>query len=141
MKILQINSVYGYGSTGKIVKKIHHELLSRNDESFVIYGRKGAIGDSGKLLNDQNCYYINNDFEIIDHVIRGTLFDKHGLYSDKNTNKIIEKIESINPDIIHLHNVHGFYINYKLFFNYFFAYFGRNIIVYNYSNWNENISG
>lgn len=118
MKILQINSVYGYGSTGKIVKKIHHELLSRNDESFVIYGRKGAIGDSGKLLNDQNCYYIDNDFEIIDHVIRGTLFDKHGLYSDKNTNKIIEKIESINPDIIHLHNVHGFYINYKLFFSY-----------------------
>ena len=118
MKILQINSVYGYGSTGKIVYKIHHELLDKNDESFVIYGRKGAIGDSRELVNDNNCYYIDNDFEIIDHVIRGTLLDRHGLYSDRNTNKIIEAIESIDPDVIHLHNIHGFYINYKLFFKY-----------------------
>ena len=41
MRILQINSVYGYGSTGKIVNKIHHELLDNGYESFVIYGRKG----------------------------------------------------------------------------------------------------
>ena len=118
MRILQINSVYGYGSTGKIVNKIHHELLDNGYESFVIYGRKGAIGSDQYSIIDNNCFYINNNIEMYSHVLKGLIFDKHGLYSKKNTRHILEKIMEIKPDIIHLHNIHGFYINYELLFEY-----------------------
>ena len=116
MRILQINSVYDYGSTGKIVKSIHDHLLSNNVDAYVIYGRMGAVGDQKKEVKDEHVFYINNNLEADYHLINSVIFDKHGLYSRRNTQRIIEKIKEIKPDVIHLHNIHGFYLNYRDFF-------------------------
>lgn len=118
MKVVHINSVYGYGSTGKIVMKLHHELLDRGHDSYVIYGRKGAFGHENNNKYSDNSYLVNNSIETIVHLILGVLFDKHGLYSKNSTNRIIKLIDDIKPDIIHLHNLHGFYINYEMLFKY-----------------------
>ena len=116
MRILQINSVYDYGSTGKIVKRIHDYLLANGVDAYVIYGRTGAVGDQNNAIKDNHVFYINNNLEANYHLINSVIFDKHGLYSRRNTQRIIEKIKEIKPELIHLHNIHGFYLNYRDFF-------------------------
>lgn len=119
MKLLQINSVYFHGSTGKIVYRIHQAAKERGIDSYVIYSRNGAFGDAYKTIeSDPHVFQIANSLELKIHVIKSILFDKQGLYSKKNTQAIIQKIMEINPDIIHLHNIHGYYLNYELLFDY-----------------------
>ena len=111
MKILQINSVYKYGSTGNIVYNLHKLLLSNGHQSYVAYGR-------GDTNDEEFIYKIDKDIDIYIHGIGSRLFDKHGLYSTKATKRFIKYIEDLDPDIIHIHNIHGYYINYEILFNY-----------------------
>ncbi|MDY3266608.1 MAG: glycosyltransferase [Phocaeicola sp.] len=110
-RLLQINVVANSGSTGRIAERIGSLAISNNWESFIAYGRWANKSDS-KLIK------IGNKFEIILHGINSILFDKHGLSSSIATQKLIKTIIKINPDIIHLHNIHGYYINYKILFEF-----------------------
>lgn len=110
MKILQINSVYKYGSTGKIVSDIHNLLLENGHESYVAYGR-GEYTGKGLIK-------IGNKLDMYIHGIATRLFDKHGLYSNRVTKLFLNILDRINPDIVHLHNIHGYYLNYELLFRY-----------------------
>ncbi|NLP21342.1 MAG: glycosyltransferase [Erysipelotrichaceae bacterium] len=128
MKILQINSVYGYGSTGRIVESIHKACISKDIDSYVIFSRLGAINSTKKEVEEtDNIIRVYNDKEFKEHVLKAVLLDKHGLYSNKSTYVIIDKIKEINPDIIHLHNIHGFYLNYEILFE-FLKKFNKKII-------------
>lgn len=113
MRVLQINNVYGFGSTGKIVGSIHNYLLNNNIESYVIYARK-----TPKNVTMQNVYRIYSPLGTAMHAALAVIFDTHGLHSKFTTKKIIKKIEEINPDIIHMHVIHGFYLNYPMLFDY-----------------------
>lgn len=111
MKVLQINSVCGIGSTGRIATDIHNILLERGHESYIAYGR-----DLPK-----NCYTaikIGTKLDNYKHVAKTRLFDRHGFGSRRATESFIEKVKQLNPDVIHLHNIHGYYINIDLLFNY-----------------------
>lgn len=111
MKILQINSVYGVGSTGKIVFDIHKLLQEKGHESYVVYGR-------GPLVTDKNVVKIGNKLDNYFHAILTRVFDRHGFGSKLVTKKLIKEIKNINPDLIHLHNIHGYYINIEILFNF-----------------------
>lgn len=111
VKVLQINSVYDFGSTGRIVKNIHDFLLKQGDESYVIYGRKSRT-------TDKNVYCYQSKIGTVFHACLALLFDTHGLHSTFNTFRVIKQIKKINPDVVHLHNIHGFYLNYKILFQY-----------------------
>ncbi len=113
-----MNSVYAYGSTGRIVQSIHQTLLQEGHESFVIYGRKQAIGTKHKsdTKDDENVFLIQHSFEQKMDIVSSVLMDTHGLHSKKNTETIIAKIKEIDPDVIHLHNIHGFYVHYPTLF-------------------------
>lgn len=111
MKVLQINSFYGSGSTGRIVSDIQKLLISKGHESYVIYGR-------GKKSENKNNIKVINKIWLYYNVIKTRLFDTHGLGSKRITKKIVLKIKEINPDVIHLHNIHGYYINYRILFDY-----------------------
>lgn len=113
MKVLQINSVYGFGSTGKIVGNIHDHLLKQGIDSYVIYARKEP-----KDVNMQNVYRIYSPLGTAMHAAFAVLFDTHGLHSRHTTKKIIQKIKEIDPDVIHLHVIHGFYLNYPMLFSF-----------------------
>lgn len=119
MKIVQVNSVYGFGSTGSIVANLHENYIEKGIESYVFFSRKDTRNYTCKHVEK---FYSN--IGLLNHVGRALLFDKHGLYSDSNTYKIIESIERIIPDIVHLHNIHGFYLNYEILF----AFLKRNNI-------------
>ena len=64
MKVIQINSVYGYGSTGKIVKSIHQNNLENGIDSYVIYGRTSAYGHQKReaIIDDRVFYFKSFDF-------------------------------------------------------------------------------
>jgi putative colanic acid biosynthesis glycosyltransferase len=110
-KLLQINSVYNEGSTGRIVALIH-DLAKRNGwDSYVAYGR-------GKKQNDTELFFFGNKIEFIFHLIKTRLWDSHGLGSDYSTKKLIRYIDNLQPDVIHFHNLHGYYVNVELLLNY-----------------------
>ena len=111
MKVLQINSVCGIGSTGRIATDIHKVLIEQGHESYIAYGR-------GLPKNCDNAIRIGSKFGIYAHVAKTRIFDKHGFGSKKATREFIKKIKEINPDIIHLHNIHGYYINIEILFKY-----------------------
>ena len=87
----------------KTIKKNAHECL-------IAYGRKSAPKEIEAIR-------IGNTWDNYVHVAMTRLFDKHGFASTKATKKFLQEIDEINPDIIHLHNIHGYYINIKLLFN------------------------
>ncbi len=110
MKIVQINS-FSNGSTGTIMNNIHNELKKRNYESYIIWGR-------GRESRNNNEIFMNDKIGVYSHALYARLTDKNGLASTNATRKMIKKLEEIKPDIIHLHNIHGYYINIKLLFDY-----------------------
>lgn len=112
MKILfQINVVANSGSTGKIAEELGRKVIKLGWESYIAYGR-WACPSQSKLIK------IGSKWSIYMHVLISRLFDRHGFGSKNSTIKLIDKIEKIKPDIIHIHNIHGYYINCKILFEY-----------------------
>lgn len=112
MKILlQINSVVNSGSTGRIAEEIGQTAIAAGWESYIAYGRNERPSSS-KLIK------IGTDKDIKLHGLQTRLFDRHGLGSRGATDEFIKQIEVIKPDIIHLHNIHGYYINMEVLFHY-----------------------
>ncbi len=111
MKVLQINTVCGTGSTGRIASDIHKILIEQGHESIVAYGR-------GTAHNCDNTIKIGNNLDFYRHALKTRMLDKHGFGSKNATHKFIEQVKNYKPDIIHLHNVHGYYINIELLFDF-----------------------
>ena len=111
MKVLQINSVCGIGSTGRIATDIDKFLKEHEYESFIAYGRDIS-------RNCDTTIKIGNQFDNYMHVAKTRLFDKHGFGSTKATREFIDKAKILDPDVVHLHNIHGYYINIELLFDY-----------------------
>lgn len=111
MKVLQINSVCGYGSTGRIATDLYDMLTEEGHECCIAYGR-------GKAPAKYKTIKIGNKLDFFSHVLKTRLFDLHGLGSKIATKRFIKEIEKYNPDVIHLHNIHGYYINFEVLFNY-----------------------
>lgn len=109
--LFQINSVVNSGSTGRIVEDISNIAVANGWDSYIAYGR-WEYNSQSKLIK------VGSIVDIYAHGLISRLFDKHGLGSKKSTLKLLKIIQDIKPDIIHLHNIHGYYINYALLFDY-----------------------
>jgi len=112
MKVALINSVYDVGSTGKIVSGLKKIIELNGLEATVIYGR------GKRKSNTKSIYFVSFFLEKLFHVIMTRIFDSHGLHSFFATRKVCKILDIEKPDIIHLHNIHGYYIDYFYFFNY-----------------------
>ncbi len=110
MKLAQINTVCN-GSTGKIMGDIQRAANKEGFETISFYGRR-------KGYKDLKCEKIGGFFSFCYHVFLTTVFDMQGHGSYFKTKKLVKRLKKENPDIIHLHNIHGYYINYKVFFKY-----------------------
>lgn len=113
MKVLQINSVCGFGSTGRIATDIADILISQGDESKICYGR-GDVPENYRNIAIKIGSSLDNKI----HGVFTRLFDLHGFFSKKATKNLIAKIKDYSPDVIHLHNIHGYYINVEILFAY-----------------------
>lgn len=111
IKVLQINITANWGSHGKIAEGIGLQVLSEGWESYIAYGR-------WKNPSRSQLYHIGSNLDEAIHGIGTRIFDNHGLMSKEPTRKLIAYINTIKPDIVHLHNIHGYYLNYSLLFTY-----------------------
>ena len=80
MKIAHINSVYNYGSTGKIVRSIHQECLRNGINSKVYYGRKE---------NNSDGYFFSSKLNLVDDAFKSIVLDSAGFNSKKVTKNLI----------------------------------------------------
>ena len=111
MKVFIINVVCGSGSTGHIVVDLYKALIDSENEAYIAYGR----GDASKSVHS---YRIGNDANVLVHAGLSRLAGRQGEHSKRATRKLIKEIKTYRPDIIHLHNIHGYYINYTILFDF-----------------------
>lgn len=113
MRILMINVVCGIRSTGRICTDLATELEKQGHEVRIAYGRENVPEQFQKYA-----VRIGNDLDVKIHGLKARVFDGAGFGSKRATRKFIEWVKEYDPDVIHLHNIHGYYINVKILFNY-----------------------
>ena len=92
MKVIQINCVYGEGSTGKLVQQLHHHLLMQGWESLVIYGRGSTSNEEGVIRLGSNLYgKLNKCISKLTGLMYGSCI--------LNTLKAIRIIQKEKPDV------------------------------------------
>lgn len=119
-KLLQINIEVNSGSTGRIAEQIGIVAKDNDFESFITYAR-GYNKSKSKTIK------IGNRFNIFIHVLRTRFLGNHLFGSKLATWLLINRIKKINPDIIHLHQIHGYYLHVPLLFK-FLNSFGKPIV-------------
>ena len=113
MRILMINVVCGIRSTGRICTDLAAALEEQGHEVKIAYGREEVPEQFKKYA-----VRIGNDLDVKLHGLKARLFDGCGFGSKKATEKFIEWVKEFDPDVIHLHNLHGYYINIEVLFDY-----------------------
>lgn len=113
MKVLMINVVCGIRSTGRICTDLATALEEQGHEVKIAYGREGVPEQFQKYA-----VRIGNDFDVKLHGLKARLLDGAGFGSKRVTEKFIKWVKEYDPDIIHLHNIHGYYINIEVLFRY-----------------------
>lgn len=114
MKVFEINSV-PYGSTGRIMFQIADTVNLMGGEAYTSASFTKPRGE----CFPSTFYRIGGIVGKAAHIMLAKLTGRHGCYSHLATYKLIQKIKRISPDIIHLHNIHGWYLNWKELFNFF----------------------
>ena len=111
MKIVQINTTCGIGSTGKICTGISQLLTADGIENYILYSSKG---NGYPLGIPCSC-----DPYIKFQALKSRIFGNYGFNSQKATRKMIVELERLKPDIVHLHNIHGHDCDLEMLFRYF----------------------
>ena len=112
-KLLQIDSCLVIGSTGRITESVAKIAKQHGWECYIVHG--------GRYVKRPSCM---KDIQSVSpigeyiHYAESLLFDNHGLASRRATKRVIELIKQIKPDVVQLHCVHGYYLNYKILFEY-----------------------
>lgn len=109
--VLQICVEGNTGSTGRIAEEIGLLVMDKGWRSIIAFGRFPRPSKS-ELIR------IGSYWDVYLHGILTRLTDRHCLGSRRATRSLVKKIEEISPDIIHLHHLHGYYINIKILFEY-----------------------
>lgn len=112
MKYLFINVLAGSGSTGRIAAEQCRELQRQGHQCVLAYGRGKA------MCPDVKTYPIGDPWSARLHGLRSRLLDDAGAGSWAATREFLKWVKEFDPDVIWLHNLHGYYINLELLFGY-----------------------
>lgn len=112
MRLYQVNSVLNYGSTGRIAEQIGLAVRARGGECRVAHGPKYPRPTA---LDEM---VAGGRPDLFWHEAQSLLLDRNGLASRRATRALVADIAAFRPDVIHLHNLHGYYLNYPLLFDY-----------------------
>ena len=111
MKILQINANWGGGGPGGVVADLYSVINKSGNECVVAYGRS-------KIPDNIESIKIGTKLDVYFHAFSARIFDNAGFLSISATQEFIKRIAKVKPDIIHLHNLLGYYINIPVLFSY-----------------------
>lgn len=98
------------GSTGGIMMKEHNELLAKGEESYAFWGR------GREAQNDHEVKFAKKPEVYLD-ALQTRLDGRAGFHSRAATKRLLKCLDEIQPDVVHLHNLHGYYINIEMLFN------------------------
>ena len=108
LRYVQMNSFYN-GSTGSIMRGLHDKLTARGVDSYCFWGRR-----HGTIDGHMRCCATKP--EVYWHGVMTRLFDRMGFYSKRDTAKLLARLDEIDPDVVHLHNIHGYWVNIEMLF-------------------------
>lgn len=108
LRYVQLNSFYN-GSTGSIMRGLHAQLSNCGVDSYCFWGRRHATIDG----HMQCCA---TKPEVYLHGAMTRLRDRMGFYSKRDTVRLLKRLDEIDPDVVHLHNIHGYYVNIEMLF-------------------------
>jgi len=104
MKILLLDVNCKYSSTGKIVYDLYRRLNADGHEARIAYGR-------GDVIDEPGIYKFGLDWETKKHALLARITGKNGCYSPKSTANLIQYIKDFKPDLIHIHELHAYFVN------------------------------
>lgn len=111
MKLLEINSVCGIRSTGRIATDIASEYEKNGWTCRIAYGRE-TVPEKNKDI----AVRIGNETEAKINALKCRLLDNDGFAAKAQTKRFLEWASEYDPDVLWLHNLHGYYINIELLF-------------------------
>ena len=103
MKVAYINT-FSNGSTGKIARGLIADDRAAGGDGILFYAR-------GPIFFDVPCKNFSSKTDIYLHGVFSRMFDSQGLHSKGKTRRLIALLKEYDPDVIHLHNLHGYYLN------------------------------
>lgn len=109
LRYVQLNSFYN-GSTGSIMRGLHSQLCSNGVDSYCFWGRRH------KSI-DEHMRCCASKPEVYFHGAMTRLRDRMGFYSKHDTAKLLKLLDEIDPDVVHLHNIHGYWVNIEMLFS------------------------
>lgn len=112
MKYLFINSVAGFGSTGKIAADTCRDLMEQGHRCVLAFGREKANCDDVPTVR------IGSGMDVKCHALQSRLLDDQGFGSAAATKRFLQWVREYDPDVIWLHNIHGYYLHIGLLFDY-----------------------
>ena len=112
MKLLQINTCITQ-STGRIAQQIGEKVIANGWESYIAFPARVPMVESKSHL-----LHIGSKFDQYFHALMTRIFDCCGFLSRRATKRLIRQIEEIKPNVIQLHNIHGYFINVPILFDY-----------------------
>lgn len=113
MKVLLINSVCGIRSTGRICTDLAQQFENEGHEVKIAYGRVDEVPEQFQKY----AVRVGNDMDLKLHALRTRVLDEHGFGSKRATKEFLKWAEDYNPDLVWLHNIHGYYINIEMLFD------------------------
>lgn len=112
MRVLMINSVCGIRSTGRICTDLAQQMEAEGHEVKIAYGRVEDVPDHLKKY----AIKIGTNLDLKLHAVRTRILDEHGFGSKKATREFLSWADAYDPDLLWLHNIHGYYINVEMLF-------------------------
>ena len=108
--LVEINAAVNYGSTGRIAEAIGLVAQREGWECTMVHGPR--------YVNPSQlpCICTQGKWGDRMHGVRSLLLDGHGLGSKRATERLVRRLDALQPDVVHLHNVHGYYLNYEVLF-------------------------
>lgn len=110
-KLLQVSIEVNANSVGKIAEQIGEAAINKGWESYITYARDNNPSKSHVIK-------VGSRLGIYWHVMMTRFFDRHCLHSTHATKELIKKIKEIDPDVIHLHHIHGYFLDMVVLFDY-----------------------
>lgn len=111
-KIFYISGAINFGAPGRIVEQIG--LLAQKHGYEVLVAHSSRNENPTQLPH----FAITTKYQEMFHAIGAKFLDLHGLLNTKQTKVLVKRIKEFKPDIIHLHNIHGYFCNFKILFEY-----------------------
>lgn len=111
MRVLLIDVNCKYSSTGKIVYDLFKYMNASGESAAVCYGR-------GESIDEEGIFKFGIDYETKLHALLTRITGLTGCFSYFSTRRLIKYIEVFKPDVVHIHELHAYFVNLKPLINY-----------------------